>query len=74
MSHKENVGKCAIFQNNRENCIIPSDVLRIHLAYKKLTQLHYSTAIQHQIEMVNSGTAQFYYWLPLPGAAFYCPS
>jgi len=61
MSRKGNVGKCAVFPSNFKSGIIHSDVLRIRLDDKRVLplfmmhQLHYSGAVQHQIELVSSG-------------------
>ena len=61
MSRKGNVGKCAIFPARFEVGIIHSDVLRIRVDDGRVSpvfmmhQLHYSGAVQHQIELVSSG-------------------
>lgn len=61
MSRKGNVGKCALFPENFADGIIHSDVLRIRVDQKRvnpifmLCQLHFSTAVTHQIELVSSG-------------------
>ena len=61
MSRKGNVGKCGLFPSNYEKGIIHSDVLRIRVDSKRVNpcfmmhQLHYSGAIQRQIEVVSSG-------------------
>ncbi|MBP3651503.1 MAG: restriction endonuclease subunit S [Clostridia bacterium] len=61
MSRKGNVGKCAIFPTRFEAGIIHSDVLRIRVDDSRVSplfmmhQLHYSGAVQHQIELVSSG-------------------
>lgn len=61
MSRKGNVGKCALFPENFADGIIHSDVLRIRVDKKRvnpifmLCQLHFSTAVTHQIELVSSG-------------------
>ena len=61
MSRKGNVGKCAIFPSIFEAGIIHSDVLRIRVDDSRVSpvfmmhQLHYSGAVQHQIELVSSG-------------------
>lgn len=61
MSRKGNVGKCAIFPSQFEPGIIHSDVLRIRVDDSRVLpiflmhQLHYSGAVQHQIELVSSG-------------------
>ena len=61
MSRKGNVGKCAVFPSDFEAGIIHSDVLRIRVDSKRVLpvfmmhQLHYSGAVQHQIELVSSG-------------------
>ena len=61
MSRKGNVGKCAVFPSNLEAGIIHSDVLRIRVDDSRVLplfmmhQLHYSGAVQHQIELVSSG-------------------
>ena len=61
MSRKGNVGKCAVFPSNFEAGIIHSDVLRIRVDDSRVLplfmmhQLHYSGAVQHQIELVSSG-------------------
>ena len=61
MSRKGNVGRCAVFPETMEDGIIHSDVLRIRidndlvLPVFMMHQLHYSGAVQHQIELVSSG-------------------
>lgn len=61
MSRKGNVGRCAVFPNNFPDGIIHSDVLRIRLDRSRVLpifmmyQLHFSRAIQYQIESVSSG-------------------
>ncbi len=61
MSRKGNVGRCAVFPETMEDGIIHSDVLRIRinndlvLPVFLMHQLHYSGAVQHQIELVSSG-------------------
>jgi type I restriction enzyme, S subunit len=61
MSRKGNVGRCAVFPDTMEDGIIHSDVLRIRvnnelvLPVFMMHQLHYSRAVQHQIELVSSG-------------------
>lgn len=61
MSRKGNVGKCAIFPADFQDGIIHSDVLRIRVDTTRVLpifmmyQLHYSKAVQHQIELVSSG-------------------
>lgn len=61
MSRKGNVGKCAVFPSTFEPGIIHSDVLRIRVDNKRVLplfmmhQLHYSGAVQQQIELVSSG-------------------
>jgi len=61
MSRKGNVGKCAIFPADFQDGIIHSDVLRIRVDTTRVLpifmmyQLHYSNAVQHQIELVSSG-------------------
>ena len=61
MSRKGNVGKCGLFPENYEPGIIHSDVLRIRVDSKRVVpcfmmyQLHFSRAVQYQIEMVSSG-------------------
>ena len=61
MSRKGNVGKCAVFPKEFEPGIIHSDVLRIRVDQKRvlpvfmMCQLHFSKAVQHQIELVSSG-------------------
>ena len=61
MSRKGNVGKCAMFPSTFEAGIIHSDVLRIRVDDSRVSplfmmhQLHYSGAVQHQIELVSSG-------------------
>ncbi|MEQ2619620.1 restriction endonuclease subunit S [Hominicoprocola fusiformis] len=61
MSRKGNAGKCAVFPSNFESGVIHSDVLRIRVDSDRVLplfmmyQLHYSGAVQHQIELVSSG-------------------
>ena len=61
MSRKGNVGKCAVFPSSLAEGIIHSDVLRIRVDDSRvfpmfmMHQLHYSGAVQHQIELVSSG-------------------
>ena len=61
MSRKGNVGKCAVFPSDFEAGIIHSDVLRIRVDSTRVLpvfmmhQLHYSGAVQQQIELVSSG-------------------
>lgn len=61
MSRKGNVGKCAVFPKEYKAGIIHSDVLRIRVDKKQVVsvfmmyQLHYSRAVQHQIELISSG-------------------
>ena len=61
MSRKGNVGRCAVFPETMEDGIIHSDVLRIRINNElvlpvfMMHQLHYSRAVQHQIELVSSG-------------------
>ncbi len=61
MSRKGNVGKCGLYPAGYEIGIIHSDVLRIRVDHQRvhpcfmMHQLHYSGAIQKQIEMVSSG-------------------
>ena len=61
MSRKGNVGRCAVFPETMEDGIIHSDILRIRvnndlvLPVFMMYQLHYSRAVQHQIELVSSG-------------------
>ena len=61
MSRKGNVGKCSIFPSGFKAGIIHSDVLRIRVDASRVSpifmmhQLHYSGAVQHQIELVSSG-------------------
>lgn len=61
MSRKGNVGKCGLFPGDYEPGIIHSDVLRIRVDSNRVIpcfmmhQLHFSRAIQDQIEMVSSG-------------------
>ena len=61
MSRKGNVGKCAVFPSNFESGVIHSDVLRIRVDSDRVLplfmmhQLHFSGAVQHQIELVSSG-------------------
>lgn len=59
MSRKGNVGKCGVFPDYYEPGIIHSDVLRIRVDSKRVIpcfmmyQLHFSRAVQYQIETVN---------------------
>ena len=61
MSRKGNVGKCAVFPEAFEGGIIHSDVLRIRVDVNQVLpkflmyQLHYSSAVKHQIELVSAG-------------------
>lgn len=61
MSRKGNVGRCAIFPDEYADGIIHSDVLRIRVNEQKVNpvfmmyQLHFSSAVINQIEMVSSG-------------------
>ena len=61
MSRKGNVGKCRVFPDYYEPGIIHSDVLRIRVDSKRVIpcfmmyQLHFSRAVQYQIETVSSG-------------------
>jgi len=61
MSRKGNVGKCAVFPAEYPDGIIHSDVLRIRVDNTKtlptfmMYQLHFSRAVQYQIECVSSG-------------------
>ena len=61
MSRKGNVGKCGVFPDYYEPGIIHSDVLRIRVDSKRVIpcfmmyQLHFSRAVQYQIETVSSG-------------------
>ena len=61
MSRKGNVGKCAVFPKGVNAGIIHSDVLRIRLDATRIVpefmmrQLHYSGAVQQQIELISSG-------------------
>lgn len=61
MSRKGNVGKCAVFPSHFEPGIIHSDVLRIRVNDSRvlpifmMNQLHFSSAVQRQIELVSSG-------------------
>ena len=61
MSRKGNVGRCAIFPKGFKPGIIHSDVLRIRVDDKivlpkfLMYQLHYSAAVQEQINVVSSG-------------------
>ena len=58
---KGNVGKCAVFPKNFPDGIIHSDVLRIRVDHDRVLplfmmyQLHFSRAVQYQIESVSSG-------------------
>ena len=61
MSRKGNVGRCGLFPNDFAPGIIHSDVLRIRVDNSRVNpcfmmyQLHFSRAVEHQIEMVSSG-------------------
>lgn len=61
MSRKGNVGRCALFPGHFDNGIMHSDVLRIRVDKQRVNpwfmmyQLHFSRAVQHQIEMVSTG-------------------
>lgn len=61
MSRKGNVGRCALFPDNFDSGIIHSDVLRIRVNKQQVNpcfmmyQLHFSGAVQRQIEVVSSG-------------------
>lgn len=61
MSRKGNVGRCALFPDNFDCGIIHSDVLRIRVDKERINpcfmmyQLHFSGAVQRQIEVVSSG-------------------
>lgn len=61
MSRKGNVGRCGLFPEGYEPGIIHSDVLRIRVDRSRVNpcfmmyQLHFSRAVEHQIEMVSSG-------------------
>lgn len=61
MSRKGNVGRCGLFPNDFAPGIIHSDVLRIRVDNSRVKpcfmmyQLHFSKAVEHQIEMVSSG-------------------
>lgn len=61
MSRKGNVGRCARFPDNFDSGIIHSDVLRIRVNKQQVNpcfmmyQLHFSGAVQRQIEVVSSG-------------------
>ena len=61
MSRKGNVGRCALFPDNFDCGIIHSDVLRIRVDKQQVNpcfmmyQLHFSGAVQRQIEVVSSG-------------------
>lgn len=61
MSRKGNVGRCALFPSYFENGIMHSDVLRIRVDKHRVNpcfmmyQLHFSRAVQHQIEAVSTG-------------------
>ena len=61
MSRKGNVGRCALFPDNFDCGIIHSDVLRIRVDKQRVNpcfmmyQLHFSGAVQRQIEVVSSG-------------------
>ena len=61
MSRKGNVGRCGLFPKDFLPGIIHSDVLRIRVDNSRVSpcfmmyQLHFSKAVEHQIEMVSSG-------------------
>lgn len=61
MSRKGNVGRCGLFPEGYKPGIIHSDVLRIRVDRSRVNpcfmmyQLHFSRAVEHQIEMVSSG-------------------
>ena len=61
MSRKGNVGRCALFPDNFDSGIIHSDVLRIRVDKQQVNpcfmmyQLHFSGAVQRQLEVVSSG-------------------
>ena len=61
MSRKGNVGKCALFPEDKESGVLHSDVLRIRVSVTKanpcfmMYQLHYSRDVIRQIEQVSSG-------------------
>lgn len=61
MSRKGNVGRCGLFPEGYDPGIIHSDVLRIRVDRSRVNpcfmmyQLHFSRAVEHQIEMVSSG-------------------
>ena len=61
MSRKGNVGRCALFPSHFDNGIMHSDVLRIRVDKQRVNpcfmmyQLHFSRAVQHQIEVVSTG-------------------
>ena len=61
MSRKGNVGRCGLYPKTFEPGIIHSDVLRIRVDSNRVDpcfmmyQLHFSRAVERQIEMVSSG-------------------
>ena len=61
MSRKGNVGRCGLYPKTLEPGIIHSDVLRIRVDSNRVDscfmmyQLHFSRAVECQIEMVSSG-------------------
>ena len=61
MSRKGNVGKCALFPEDKKSGVLHSDVLRIRVSVTKanpcfmMYQLHYSRDVIRQIEQVSSG-------------------
>ena len=61
MSRKGNVGKCALFPEDKKSGVLHSDVLRIRVSVTKanpcfmMYQLHYSRDVIMQIEQVSSG-------------------
>lgn len=61
MSRKGNVGKCALFPDDKQKGILHSDVLRIRVSEQKanpcfmMFQLHYSRDVLRQIEQVSTG-------------------
>lgn len=61
MSRKGNVGRCGLFPKDFLPGIIHSDVLRIRVDNSRVSpcfmmyQLHFSKAVEHQIETVSSG-------------------
>lgn len=61
MSRKGNVGRCALFPSHFDNGIMHSDVLRIRVDNQRVNpcfmmyQLHFSRAVQYQIEAVSTG-------------------